>query len=472
MPNRGVSVDTVRVIQDALVRKIPVYFKMAALFFLILVLLIPINMIDDMIGERRHRQDQVAGEISEIWGYDQNLFGPVLIVPYRDSVEIRHNDGSSSLQPREGRVFLLPERLRIDARIDPELRYRGIFETIVYRGDVRYEGAFRRPDFAELGLASAEILWDRAVIAAGVSDLRGTQGDLRLQAGAFEGTFRPGTTSDVLGSGINAAAAGALPRGLSDSTDLRFSFAVDIVGSNSLLFTPSAKETTVTLESTWRHPRFEGAWLPVDRAIGVQGFKARWTVSWYGRDLPQQWLEGSSAAANLAGRIRDTRFGVSLITPVDFYLKSERSVKYAILFVLLIFATLFILEVAVPLRVHLIQYALAGFAMTVFYLLLLALSEVIGFAAGFAIAATVSTAMIALYLGRALRSAANGGRIAAILAGIYGYLYVVLQLEDYALLVGAAGIVAALAAVMYATRNIDWYAMGRSAGKNGEQPAD
>lgn len=450
---------TLKAVQDGFLRRVPVYFKMGALLFLILVLLIPINMIDDMIGERRYRQAQVANEISEIWGREQSLFGPVLIVPYREAVEVRHSDGSVSLQPQEGRFFLLPESLKIGARLDPEIRYRGIFETIVYRGAVRFDGSFRRPDFDELGIGGADILWDRAILALSVSDLRGTQGDLRMEAGDYEGNFAPGTTSDVLGGGIGAAAGGALPRGLSDKTDLRFSFSLDIAGSERILFAPAAKETVVTLGSSWRHPRFEGAWLPTERTIGPQGFEADWSVSWYGRDLPQQWLEGSAAAARLEERIRDTRFGVALITPVDFYLKSERSVKYAILFVLLIFATVFILEVAVPVRVHMIQYALVGFAMTVFYLLLLALSEVIGFASGFVVAALVSTAMIALYLGYSARSRALGAQITAVLAAIYGFLYVVLQLEDYALLVGAGGLVAALAAVMYATRNIDWYRM-------------
>ncbi len=464
--------DSLKAVQNGFLRKIPVYFKMGALLFLILILLIPINMIDSMIGERRYRQAEVANEISEIWGREQSFFGPVLIVPYREAVEIRHSDGSSSLQPREGRVFLMPESLEIGARIDPEIRYRGIFETIVYRGDVRFEGSFRRPDFDELGIGGAEILWDRAILAVSVSDLRGTQGGLRMEAGDYEGKFTPGTTSDVLGGGVGAAVGGALPRGLPDKTDLRFSFSLDIAGSERILFTPSAKETAVTLESSWRHPRFEGAWLPTDRTIGSQGFRARWSVSWYGRDLPQQWLEGSAAATRLDERIRDTRFGVSLITPVNFYLKSERSVKYAILFVLLVFATVFILEVAVPVRVHMIQYALVGFAMTMFYLLLLALSEVVGFASGFLVAALVSTAMIALYLGYSARRRVLGVQVTAVLAAIYGFLYVVLQLEDYALLVGAVGIVAALAAVMYATRNIDWYAMGHTAKGGKEESAE
>ena len=455
--------DPLKAVQEGFLRKIPVYLKMGALLFLILVLLIPINMIDNMIGERRYRQAEVGGEISRIWGHEQSLFGPVLILPYRQSVEFTSDDGSRTVKPVEGRAYLLPETLSLAASLAPEIRYRGIFEAIVYRGDLQFEGSFAAPDIAELGLSDATILWDRAVLAAGVSDLRGTRGGLQLTFGDTKAAFEPGTTSDVIGNGINAAVGGALSGGWPEAGSIPFAFNLDLAGSSSLSFTPSAKETSVTLTSPWKHPRFRGAWLPAERNISADGFEARWTVSWFGRGFPQQWTDKVYADGALSKRIERSSFGVSLITPVDFYLKSERSVKYAILFVLLIFASIFIMEVAVPVRVHMIQYALVGFAMAVFYLLLLALSEVIGFAAGFLIAALASVGMIALYLGHSARSRVLGAQVTAVLTGIYGFLYVVLQLEDYALLVGAVGLVAALAAVMYATRNIDWYAMGGKA---------
>lgn len=464
--------DSIKTIQDAILRKIPVYFKMGGLFFLILILLIPINMIDNMIGERQYRQAEVSGEISRIWGREQSLFGPVLILPYRQSVEFVLDDGSRTVKPVEGRAYLLPEALSLSASIAPEVRYRGIFEAIVYRGDVRFEGRFGAPDIVGLGLSDAEILWNRAVLATAVSDLRGTRGALQLDFGDTKSAFEPGSTSDVIGGGIHAAVGEALAGGWPESGFLPFAFDLDIAGSSSLSFTPSAKETAVSLASTWKHPRFEGAWLPTERSISTEGFEARWAVSWFGRDFPQQWTEDIYAGGVLHKRIERSSFGVSLITPVDFYLKSERSVKYAILFVLLIFATVFILEVAVPVRVHLIQYGLVGFSMTVFYLLLLALSEITGFRAGFVVAALTSSAMIALYLGHSARSRRLGGQVAGVLAGIYGFLYAVLQLEDYALLNGAVGLVAALAAVMYATRDIDWYRLGPSANGGTEESAE
>ena len=450
----------IKFVQDAVLRKMPIYFKMGALLFLILILVIPIGIIDDLVGERQMRQHAVRAEISEIWGRAQSVFGPVLILPYRQPVKIEDGDGNVIVSHIENRAFFLPERLAIDAAIAPEIRYRGIFETAVYRSNLEFTGHFAMPDLAAMGLGDAEIFWDRAVLAAGVSDLRGTGHALALRLGKAPADFAPGSTSRAIGSGIHAAVGDSFATPWPEEDHLPFYFTLELAGSERMSFTPSAKETVVVLNSNWPHPKFDGAWLPEERTVGADSFEAHWTVSWFGRDFPQQWIEGA-VGAGMADSIEESRFGASLITPVDFYLKSERSVKYALLFILLIFATVFILEIAVPVRVHLVQYALVGFAMTVFYLLLLALAEVIGFAAGFAVAAAVSTAMIALYLGKAMKSRLRGIQVAGILAGIYAFLYIVLQLEDYALLAGAVGLVTALAAVMYASRNIDWYGLGR-----------
>lgn len=449
--------DPVKSFQGGLAKNAPVYIKMGALFFLVLVILIPINMVDGLIDERQGRQQQAMSWISGIWGREQIFFGPVLIIPYQRTIETTDKDGNPEFLTIDGRAYYLPETLAATTEVEPEIRRRGIFESVVYRADTRFSGRFGPPDVSLPESGSIEILWEKAVVAMGVSDLRGAKGQLSLQFGEAELPFTPGSTSKLIGSGVHAPVGQLFTSGWPEGEEIPFSFSVDVAGSEYLAFAPVAKATTVDISSSWPHPSFRGAWLPNDYTTGEDGFNAHWQVSYFGRDYPQHWIENEISSLNLASSIEHSRFGVSLISPVGFYHKSERTVKYAMLFVLLIFATIFILEVAVPVRVHLFHYALVGFAMAIFYLLLLALSEIIGFAGAYLLAALTASGMISLYLGKIMRSLPRGAMVAAILSLVYGFLYVVLQLEDFALITGALCIVVALAAVMYATRNIDWY---------------
>lgn len=463
------AMDPVKSISESLIRNTPVYFKMGALFFLVLILLIPINMVESVIDERQGRQRDATREIGNIWGREQGFFGPVLIVPYQRFYSSQDEDGAPSISRINGRAYFLPESLSISADIQPEIRHRGIFESVVYRVDSRFSGNFARPDLTALEPGDIEIHWDQAIVALGVNDLRGATGELKLKFGEDVSAFAPGSTSDVLGGGIHAPVGQMLASGWQAGETIPFSFSVDVAGSGGLGYTPVAKETTVDIRSPWPHPSFRGAWLPNKYTTGPDGFEAHWQVSYFGRDFPQQWTDSDSRGVSLAEGIVHSQFGVALISPVGFYQKSERTVKYAMLFVLLIFATIFILEVAVPMRVHLFQYMLVGFAMTIFYLLLLALSEVIGFASAYGVAALTATAMISLYLGKVMRSLSRSAMVAAILALVYGFLYIVLQLEQYALLTGTLGVVVALAAVMYATRNIDWYRLTHAEPRVGKE---
>lgn len=467
--------DPVRSAFERLLRNIPVYFKMGALFVLILLLLIPIAMVEGLVDERQYRLSDTIREISESWGREQVLFGPVLVVPFRASEEVEDSDGNRSLRTRSYIAHFLPETLAIDAEAAPEVRYRGVYEAVVYSGEVGLSGRFAAPDFGalddlvRLDITEYEVLWDKATLALGVSDLRGTRGQVSVDFAGTTVPFSPGAATELIRSGIGAPVGAALPAGWQESGPLDFKFALNLKGSSAIGFIPAGNETTVTLRSSWPHPGFDGAWLPAERTVGAEGFEARWEISWFGRGFPQQWA--TQNFSHMRDTIAGTRFGASLVTPVGFYQKSERSVKYGILFVLLVFATIFILEVAVPLRVHLVQYMLVGFALAVFYLILLALAELIGFALAYGAAALVATAMIALYLKRALGSARNAAPVAGVVAAVYAFLYVVLQLEEYALITGTAGIVIALAAVMYATRGIDWYALAGSADTDGSGPS-
>jgi inner membrane protein len=433
------------------------YLKMGFLLVLVLILLIPLELIKGLIGERAQRRDVVAHEIGQTWGRHQIIAGPVLIVPYRYTVE-QKKDWQTVRVERRAHAFFLPERLETIASVIPEVRYRGIFEAIVYSASLRLSGKFTPPDFEPLGIDDKDVFLDDAVLAFGVTDLRGTSGVPVLTWAEQKIALLPGTTNDLLGSGAHAPVGFDPAKPAANAFDL----ALQIKGSQAISFTPSGKTTSVQITSPWRHPSFIGTYLPDQRTVGDAGFEASWKVSYLGRAFPQSWTSQDPELSSYTKRLRGTRFGAGLISPVDFYLKSERAIKHGALFIVLIFAVIFIFEFITPLKIHAVQYGLLGSALCLFYLLLLSLSEVIGFLIAYGTAATLSTALITLYIGKILGSRGRALLIAGILGATYGYLYVLLQLEGLSLVSGATGLFVALAAVMYATRNVNWYAIKRS----------
>jgi inner membrane protein len=451
---------------EGLVRDNQTYLKMGFLLVLVLVLLVPLHLIEGVVSERALRHDTVVKDISRTWGEPQVLTGPMLIIPYRYTVE-RQQSLDTELVERKGQAFFLPDALAIAAAVEPELRYRGIFEAIVYTASLSVSGSFAAPDFAQLGVTPEDVFWSEAMLSFGISDLRGATGEPKVTWGTEAFAFVPGTGSGLLGGGVHAA----VPIDPASASPVAFSLDLGFTGSRSIAFTPVGRTTRVELASSWPHPGFTGAYLPAERSVGDDGFKASWTVSYLGRDTPQRWTSRDGNVSGLAQRASDSRFGVLLISPVDFYLKSERSVKHGALLIVLIIAAIFIFEIVTPLRVHFFQYALVGFALCLFYLLLLSLAEIVGFLAAYVSAATMSTALITLYIAKVLASRKRALLIAGFLAAVYGYLYIILQLEALALVSGALGLFLALAAVMYATRNVDWYALGRAQDDAASQPS-
>jgi inner membrane protein len=441
----------------ALVRAHYAFVKMGFLLALVLVLLIPLDLIGGLIAERMARRDAVLTEIGQTWGAPQTLSGPVLVIPYRYTVESTRWDNSEPVEV-EGQAYFLPDELRVEARAEPETRYRGLFDATVYRAGLRVAGRFGALDLEALDLDRDKMLWDEAVLALGVTDLRGTTGEPFVSWNGAPAAFRPGTGSAPWQNGIEAPIA--LDPAREDPAE--FGFDLPVAGSENLSFTPAGKTTAVSVASAWPHPSFDGAYLPAEREIGDDGFSARWTLSYLGRGFPQSWTSHSENLTRLSERFAASRFGVSLVTPVDFYLLSERSIKHGALFIVLIFAVIFLFEIMAPLKIHIVQYALVGFALCLFYLLLLSLAEIVGFAPAYGIAAAASAALITLYMAKILASLRRAAPIAGLLGAVYLYLYIVLQLENLALVTGALGLFVALAAVMYATRNVNWYALKRA----------
>jgi inner membrane protein len=439
-----------------------IYLKLVLLLVLVGFAAIALAMIESTVSERRARQARVASEIGAAWGHPQRVVGPILVVPYTYRIVHELTEGRTRIETRTGTFYALPESLGIDTALAPEERYRGIFRTVVYTATLKLSGNFAPLDLAALGISPDDVHWDKAQLALGVSDLRGVEGEPKLAWDGAEIPFRPGAPGNLVGNGVNAP----VPLARDQSRPLSFSLELKTTGSRDFYATPLGKTTRASVSSPWPHPSFGGAYLPSTRTISKGGFAAQWNISYLGRDFPQIWksVEGEpiSGPRAIQSRIAASQFGVSLVSPVDFYQQSERAVKYGILIVVMVLAAIFIYEFAGGARFHLVQYGLVGAALCLFFLLLLSFAEIAGFALAYAAAAILSGALISWYAGRALGDARRGWFMAALLALVYAFLFVVLQMEDFALLTGALGLFAAIAAAMIATRNVDWYTLRRA----------
>lgn len=419
---------------------------------LALLLQIPIAMIGGLVAERQERRQAAVTEVSSKWGNVQSIIGPVLIVPYTYRSTETSASGLQITRTETRNAIFLPEQLRVRGSIDAELRHRGIFSIPVYKVGLTLEGEFTRPSFAELGLEPAGVAWERAQLAIGISDARAIQQETAVTWNGKPVSFLPGTGAFTDGgTGIHAVV------GLANGGQrAQFSFPLSLNGSLGVYLTPFAQNTIVELQSNYGHPSFQGNWLPVERSVWDAAFRAKWSIPFLGRNYPQAW----KAEVGMRKEIDGSRFGVELVNPVDHYRMAERSVKYAGLFILLTFATLWLIEVLVGVRVHPIQYLLLGGALCLFYLLELSLSEHLGFPLAYTVASFSVVALVAGYSVVALHHIRRALFVIAVVSLLYAYLYILLMNEDYALLIGSVGLFLILAAIMYATRRVDWYAVG------------
>ncbi len=455
--------------------------RLLSVGFLVLLLQIPVAMISGLVRERQQRRDEAVAEVSSKWGNAQSFTGPALVVPYAHRTTEVAANGQQVVRTEIRNAVFLPKQLQIRGTLDTELRTRGIFSVPVYKLALTVDGEFERPRLAELGIDPASAQWNRAHLALGISDARAIQGSSTLSWNDQRAAFLPGTAGFAEGGdGIHA------PVLLSDATDrVTFSFPLTMNGSTLTDFVPFGETTIVELKGDYGHPSFQGNWLPTERTIADDAFEAKWSISFLGRSYPQAWISNGarvevtrvdmrrpdmSAVAMTTGPdgmgesgIHGSRFGVELIDPVDHYRMAARSVKYAGLFILLTFATLWLMEILTGVRVHPIQYLLLGGALCLFYLLELSLSEHIGFPFAYVLASAAVIAMVGAYSLVILRRLNHALIVGAGVAALYAYLYLLLMNEDYALLIGSVGLFAILGAIMYVTRRVDWYAAGTRA---------
>lgn len=429
--------------------KLTAAIKPAVVVFLALALLVPVNMIQGLIQERQARRNETVAGIAEGWGRRQTLAGPYLVVPYeRTRVNVVQEvvDG----KPRERRnEYVSNEVLRlpadaIDWKIGAEVitKTRGIYKTRLFSASAGATGRFTLP--ARFGLPAdtpmSRIRIGTPRLVLGISDPQGIRSVSPVSGGGASHAFVPGGSDGNVGGGVHAP----LPelRG-GEAKTFEFAFSLELAGSEALAVAPLGSNTAVAMRSDWPHPSFAGRFLPLRSEISREGFSAEWKVSQYASP-------GTSPGQELA---------VNFIEPAGLYQQLERGSKYGFLFIGLTFAAFLLFELLRRLAIHPIQYALVGLALAMFFLLLTALSEHIAFAHAYAIATLACVGLISGYLMRVLRSALAGLGFGAALTALYAMLYALLKAEDYSLLGGSLLLFGLLAAVMIATRRIDWYAL-------------
>jgi inner membrane protein len=416
---------------------------------------VPLFFIQLALSDRESTAAAASTDVAAGWGGPQVVAGPVLTVPY--TIERSQVIDGKTVQTtvRDTRM-LLPETLDLAVRASAQTRHRGIFAVPVYRSQVHMQAQFDRAALAALLPPDAKPLWNEASVGIVVSDSHGLADNVTLSVNGQARPFLPGhgiaSEDRVLNDGSKVSGI-HVPLALAGPDDLKLETDFVLRGSRELSVSPLGRRTVASIESDWASPSFFGAFLPTERKLGADGFKASWTVPYLARGFGQT-LDNMPAAMQT---IISPAFGVRFYQPVDYYQLVQRALKYAILFVALSFLVFFVVETLSVQRLHFVQYLLVGMSQVLFYLLLLSLCEHIGFALSYLIASAATVAATGLYASAVLASRYRAAILAAILAALYALMYVILNAEDYALLIGSLVLFAALGATMYVTRRIDWY---------------
>lgn len=446
-------------------RRLAVFLKVAGICVLIALLHIPLLMTHGVLRERQAYQQQATEEIAGLWGRAQLVNGPVLAVPYafnrqviRPKVVAGKVEQVEQTELASAVAYFLPEALRVEGAIEPEVRQRGIHEAVVYAAKLTLAGHFQ-PDFGAAGIEAERVDWAKAQLLFGVSDLRG----IRAVSPVTGSGTRPAPfeSADEAGAILPLAAK---MEGVAAGARVEFAFEAAVQGSDWLRIVPAGKVTNVRLGSPWANPSFGGAYLPAQREVGATGFTADWEIAHFSRGFPQSWSSRDTDLAEMSRKLQGAGFGVTFAQPVDGYRLAERAQKYGVLFFVLVFAVFFLFEVTAAVRIHPLQYAMVGAALCLFFLGFLALAEFLATATAYGVAAGACTLLVSLYAWSFLRTGARTLLIGGGLGATYGYLYFVLKSQDYALLAGTAALFGALALVMFCTRRINWYSLEMNAG--------
>jgi inner membrane protein len=425
---------------------------------LVFLMLIPLSMVESIVRERHQAYNEVLTNIGSLWGKEQVLAGPVLVVPYTETSEVietridqegmAHSVRHQVINNKRG--VILPKKLSVEGVIEPEYRYRGIYKSLVYGENLTIEGIFLKAETKVQSLIQAEsqgsVHWDRAFLAVGLSDPKGIDHVETLFLGGKQIDLAPGTrVPELMATGFHA------PLNIKDTDDkLEFTIKMRIKGSEGFRMAPLGEISKMHLSSKWAHPSFYGDLLPKTHNIGSKGFEADWSISHLVRSYPQSWTIEQSPYS-----LAEFSAGVRLFEPITIYTESTRAVKYGFLFIALTFLTLVLMELVVPARPSMVQYAMIGVALSLFYLLLIAFSEHVGFNIAYIIASASVIVLITAYCLAVLNRKRLSFVVMVVLAALYSVLFMILRAEDYALLTGSILLLFAVAVTMYFTRGLN-----------------
>ncbi len=421
-----------------------VTLKLILIGFLAIILLIPTFMIQSTIVERAQLNEKTVDEIGSKWAGSQTVSGPILSILLIYEIE---NEGKLTKVVKQ--LFLLPERLLINGEVVPKELERGIYKAIVYRSNLDITGDFIFPrDFDQAGLIS--VLASEATLSFGISDLIGVEDEIKIKLNEETFDVIPGSVHPHLfPSGFHL---NKVP--LSIENKLNFKIDLILKGSENLEFLPLGRITEVNLKSNWAKPKFDGRFLPLGREVSPDGFEANWKVLEINRNYPQHWIDKEFSSS-----VTDSAFGVELLALINDYQKIHRTTNYALLTIALTFLVFFLVETIGNRRIHPFQYTVVGLAICLFYALLLSISEFVAFNAAYWFSAGAIISLISLYSIPLFQSRRYSMVLCGVLIISFGFIFIILQLQDLALLIGTLGLLVILSLTMYLTRNINWYAV-------------
>lgn len=425
-------------------------FKFGLVVLLGVLLAVPLWSVYLLVYDRESQSDTARSGIVAGWGDQQTLSGPFLVIPFTRVVQVTSTDDGKTVTERKHRdesLVVSPTQVAIDTRLDPELRKVSIYEAVIYTANLHMQGSFALPDFAALKIDPARVHFDQMRIAVGIDNSRGLSGSQPTVA------INGKTLSLIPGSGLSMNSgngfSAVLPGGAVPGQTLPFDIRFQLRGHDTITVMPSAQDTRWHVSSVWPNPSFLGGFLPVSRKVSPQGFEADWQIGNLALNRPTV-----SIGEHMPDR--DAQVSVALIDTVDFYSQVTRAAKYGFLFIGFTFVALLMFDIVLGVNVPGPAYVMVGVGLILFFVLLLAFAEVIGFTPAYLVASAAIVGLLSCYSAAILKSWRRSVVIAAMLAGLYVVLYVLLSLEGWSLLIGSLLIFAALAAVMYFTRNVNW----------------